>query len=120
MKKTKSTAGVSLHIACYQGQVEVVARLLASGADPNGPAEPGGYEWISCEGSRPRPLNCVAIAWTMTENHVEIARLLIEHGAIVYASVLEDHNIESACIPSMTGGTADSALRRLLEAARSR
>ena len=104
---------MNLHIACYQGQVDIVARLLASGADPNGPAEPGGYEWISCAGSSPRPLNCVAIAWTMTENHVEIARLLIEHGATVDDSVLRDHMIE------MTGSTADLALRRLLDAARS-
>jgi hypothetical protein len=48
----------------------------------------------------------------MTENHVEIARLLIEHGAVADDSVLEDHTIE------MVGGTADSALRRILEAAR--
>jgi hypothetical protein len=50
----------------------------------------------------------------MTENHVEIARLLVEHGAVVDDSVLRDHTIESV------GGTADAALRRLLEAARSR
>jgi hypothetical protein len=50
----------------------------------------------------------------MTENHVEIARLLIEHGAVVDDSVLRDHTIE------MVGGTADSALRKILEAARSR
>jgi hypothetical protein len=50
----------------------------------------------------------------MTENHVEIARLLIEHGAIVDDSVLDDHTIE------MVGGPIDSALRNLLEAARSR
>jgi hypothetical protein len=48
----------------------------------------------------------------MTENHVEIARLLIEHGAVVDDSVLENHTIE------MVGGSADSALRRILEAAR--
>ena len=102
--------GMSLHEACYQGRVEVVAQLLASGADPNGPADPTEREWISCAGGSPMPLNCVAIAWTMTENHVEIARLLIEHGAIVDDSVLLDHTIE------MVGSTADSALRRLLEA----
>jgi hypothetical protein len=56
----------------------------------------------------------VAIAWTITEDHVEIARLLIEHGAIVDDSVLDDHTIE------MAGGTSDSALRRILEVARSR
>ena len=116
MKKTRSTspARLSLHIACYQGQVDVVTRLLASGADPNEPADPAEHGWVSCAGSSPRPLNCVAIAWTMTENHVEIARLLIEHGATVDDSVLSDHTLE------MTGGTADSALRQLLEAARSR
>jgi len=105
---------MSLHEACYQGRIDVVAQLLASGANPNEPADPTAREWISCAGSCPRPLNCVAIAWTMTENHVEIARLLIEHGAVVDDSVLDDHTIE------MVGGTADSALRRILEAARSR
>lgn len=106
--------GTNLHEACYQGRFEVVARLLASGADPNEPADPTGRVWISCGGSRPRPLNCVAIAWTMTENHVEIARLLIEHGAVVDDSVLSDHTIE------MVGGHPDSALRRILYAAGNR
>ena len=106
--------GMSLHEACYQGRIDVVAQLLASGANPNEPADPTAREWVSCAGSRPRPLNCVAIAWAMTENHVEIARLLIEHGAVVDDSVLRDHTIE------MVGGTADSALRRILEAAHSR
>src|SRR5262245_54894077 len=106
--------GMTLHEACYQGRVDVVAQLLASGADPNAPADPSTREWISSAGSHPRPLNCVAIAWAMTENHVAIARLLIEHGAVVDDSVLDDHTIE------MVGGTADSALRRILEAARSR
>jgi ankyrin repeat protein len=105
---------MSLHEACYHGQVDIVAQLLASGVDPNEPADPTEREWISSAGSSPRPLNCVAIAWTMTENHVEIARLLIEHGAVVDDSVLLDHTIE------MVGGTADSALRRLLEASRRR
>jgi hypothetical protein len=50
----------------------------------------------------------------MTEQHVEIARLLIEHGAVVDDSVLLDHSLESA------GGAADLALRGLLEAVRSR
>jgi hypothetical protein len=55
----------------------------------------------------------------MTENHVEIARLLIEHGAVVDDSVLDDHDIEASSPPWMVG-TTDSALRRILEAARSR
>ena len=105
---------MSLHEACYQGRVDVVAQLLASGANPNEPVDPTEREWVSCAGSRPRPLNCVAIAWAMTENHVEIARPLIEHDVVVDDSVLRDHTIE------MVGGTADSALRRILEAARSR
>ena len=74
---------MSLHEACYQGRLEVVRELLAQGADPNGPAAAGERVWISCAGSRPKPLNCVAIAWEVTENHLHIARLLIEHGATV-------------------------------------
>jgi ankyrin repeat protein len=106
--------GTSLHEACYQGRLDVVAQLLANGADLNEPADPTARGWISCAGNRPRPLNCVAIAWTMTENHVEIARLLIEHGAVVDDSVLRDHTIE------MEGGTADFALRSVLETAHNR
>jgi ankyrin repeat protein len=105
---------MNLHEACYQGRVEVVAQLLASGADPNEPADPAEREWVSCAGRSPKPLNCVAIAWTMTQNHVEIARMLIAHGAVVDDSVLRDHAIE------MAGDTADSAFSLLLEAARSR
>lgn len=104
--------GMSLHEACYQGRVEVVAQLLASGADPNGPADPTERQWISCAGASPKPLNCVAIAWTMTATHVEIARLLIEHGAVVDDSVLSDHTIE------MVGSKEDFALRQVLVAAR--
>ena len=105
---------MSLHEACYEGRVDVVAQLLANGADPNEPADPSTREWVSCAGSSPRPLNCVAIAGTMTENLVAIAKLLIAHGAVVDDSVLDDHTIE------MAGGIADSALRRILEAARNR
>lgn len=106
--------GMSLHEACYQGRVEIVAQLLATGADPNEPADPTEREWISCAGRSPKPLNCVAIARTMTESHVEVARLLIAYGAAVDDSVLEDHTIE------MVGSTADSELRGVLEAARGR
>ena len=102
---------MSLHEACYQGRLDIVARLLANGADPNEPADPTRREWISCAGNRPKPLNCVAIAWTMTDKHVAIARLLIEHGAVVDDSVLRDHTIE------MEGGTADFALRSVLDTA---
>jgi ankyrin repeat protein len=103
--------GMGLHVACYEGRLDVVTELLANGADPNEQADPTAQEWISCAGTHPRPLNCVAIAWTMTENHVEIARLLIKHGAVVDDSVLRDHTIE------MEGGTADFALRSVLETA---
>ena len=102
---------MSLHEACYQGRLDVVAQLLANGANPNEPAAPTAREWVSCAGSQPKPLNCVAIAWAMTDNHVEIAKLLIEHGAVVDDSVLADHSVE------MAGDTADLALRRLLESA---
>ena len=104
---------MSLHEACYQGRVDIVAHLLASGADPNAPAAPSSREWTSSAGGLPKPLNCVAIAAHMTTDHVEIARLLIEHGATVEESVLTDHTIE------MTGEAPDMALRRLLEAPRS-
>jgi ankyrin repeat protein len=105
---------MSLHEACYQGRLEVVRELLAQGADPNGPAAAGEREWISCAGSRPKPLNCVAIAWEVTENHLHIARLLIEHGATVDDSVLQDHRIE------MADGPHDWPLYRILEAASQR
>lgn len=109
--RRRAHGGMSLHEACYQGRVEVVAQLLESGADPNESADPSERGWVSCAGSSPKPLNCVAIAWTMTEKHVEIARLLIEAGAVVDDSVLRDHAIE------MVGNIADWALQRLLDAA---
>ena len=96
---------MSLHGACYQGRVDVVAQLLASGANPYEPADPTARAWISC-GGRPRPLNCVAIAWTMTENHVEIARLLIEHGAVVDDSVLRGHQRVGVGGVERVGGSA--------------
>lgn len=105
---------MSLHRACYRGLFEVVADLLASGADPNAPADASETEWISCAGPRPRPLNCVAIAWTMTEAHVEIARLLIRHGAVVDGTVLDDFTMERASLAA----PADVAFSRLLEAER--
>jgi hypothetical protein len=40
--------------------------------------------------------------------------MLVEHGAVVDNSVLQDHTIE------MVLSTADAALRRLLETARNR
>ena len=104
---------MNLHEACYQGRVDIVARLLSSGADPNGPADSNERAWISSAGDSPKPLNCVAIAPEITENHLEIARLLIAHGAVVDDSVLDDHTIE------MVGSTVDAALRQLLESARS-
>ena len=105
---------MSLHEACYLGRLDIVAELLASGADPNARADPTGREWICCAGRYPRPLNCVAIAWTMMEKHVEIARLLIEHGAVVDGSVLDDFTIERASLYD----TADVAFAQLLAAAR--
>jgi ankyrin repeat protein len=105
---------MSLHRACYRGRLDVVARLLGSGADPNARADSSETEWISCAGPTPRPLNCVAIAWTMTEAHVEIAKLLISHGAVVDATVLGDFALERASLDD----PADVAFERVLEAGR--
>ncbi len=88
--------------------VEEVAALLAAGADPNALAEDTGREWISCAEGPPRPLNCVAIAWGISERHLKIASLLIEHGARVDASVIKDHQIE------MAGSTLDRSFQRML------
>jgi ankyrin repeat protein len=102
---------MNLHEACYQGRLDVVERLLADGADPNARADPSGREWISCAGFTPRPLNCVAIAWTMSLDHVAIARLLVSYGAVVDQTVLDDFALERAslCDP------ADVAFERFLE-----
>ena len=54
-------------------------------------------------------LNCVAIAWTMTDDHVRIARLLIERGAHVDPSMLDDLVVEAVGKPN------DVALMTLFE-----
>ena len=41
------------------------------------------------------PLHCVAIAWTHVPEHVEIIRLLVERGAVIAETVLEDFWIET-------------------------
>jgi ankyrin repeat protein len=95
---------MNLHEACYAGRLELVRQLLEAGADPNEPSEDA--RWISAA-ARPRPLNCVAIAWAMTSDHVRIARLLIEHGAVVDASTLTDLDVEAV------GGANDAELSAL-------
>jgi ankyrin repeat protein len=97
---------MSLHQACYAGQLDVVRALLDAGADPNEPSDD--KAWISAA-TRPRPLNCVAIAWGMTEDHVQIARLLIERGARVDETMITDLTVESM------GGLNDAALMDLLK-----
>src|SRR5207253_1183151 len=88
--------GWTLHEAAYQGRSDLVGQLLAAGADPDAPAPEGGRRWISAAGPRPRPLNCVAIAWALGPGHVAVARLLLEHDAHVDETVLRDFNVESA------------------------
>ncbi len=107
-----AAADQGLHEACYRGNLEQVRALVEQGADVNGPAGPGPIHWVSAAGLHPRPLNCVAIAWFMTDQHLAIARLLIEKGARVDDTVISDHNAESAGLP------IDSALRKVLLAAR--
>ena len=97
-----------LHEACYVGDVARVRVLLSEGADANAPAAAGGRTWVSSAGDRPRPLNCVALAWCLGDAHVEIAQLLIAHGALVDATVLSDHGAE------MVGSRADMALAAVL------
>ena len=96
---------LSLHEACYQGRLDIVRMLLATGIDPNCRASENERQWISAAGNQPKPLNCVAIAWGMMMDHISIAQLLIEHGAVVDETVIRDHEIESA------GGNLDNLLR---------
>jgi hypothetical protein len=86
----------TLRDACYVGNVEAVRALLEMGADPD-MADPDddGWAWISAAGKTPTPLHCVAIAWTHVPEHVEIIRLLVERGAVIADTVLEDYWIET-------------------------
>jgi len=56
-------------------------------------------------------LNCVAIAWSITKAHVEIAQLLIDHGASVDETVIRDHEAE------MVFSAEDMLLRQVFRAA---
>ncbi len=97
MKWTDSTGrSFTLRDACYVGNLEAVRALLAMGADASmtGPDEDG-HAWISCGGDTPTPLHCVAIAWAHVPEHVEIIRLLVEHGAVIEETVLEDYWVET-------------------------
>ena len=87
-------SSASLHRAVYAGDLKRVQQLVAGGADVSAQAQTG-EGWITAMGERPRPLNCCAIAWTLTEEHLAIARLLIDRGAIVDDSVFHDYNAES-------------------------
>ncbi|MBK8172591.1 MAG: ankyrin repeat domain-containing protein [Sandaracinaceae bacterium] len=104
-------AQMSLHEACYRGRLARVKQLLDEGADPNAPANPDERPWVSSAGKAPRPLNCIAIAHSLTEDHVEIARLLIARGGRVDHTVLRDHDVE------MLDRKLDRALRQVLLAA---
>ena len=81
---------MDIHQASYEGNVEVVKNLLQNGVDPNCHHDPTS-EWIS----GPTPLNKVCIAWNLTPAHIEIAMLLIRHGAIVDDSHISDFLAES-------------------------
>ena len=87
-------SNASLHRAVYDGDLERVRELLDGGADVSALAQEG-EGWITAMGACPRPLNCCAIAWTLTEEHLEIARLLIDRGAVVDDSVYQDFLAES-------------------------
>lgn len=87
-------SNASLHRAVYNGDLERVRELIDAGADVSARAHEG-EGWITALGACPRPLNCCAIAWTLTEEHLEIARLLIERGAVVDDSVHSDYLVES-------------------------
>jgi len=89
-------ASWSLHEACYAGKLDAVKALLDMGADPNGnAAEDDAWEWISAAGPHPRPLHCAAIAWEHLPEHAEIVKLLVERGAKIEESVLQDYWIET-------------------------
>ena len=84
----------ALHRAVYDGDLERVRELVDGGADVTARAREG-EGWITAMGACPRPLNCCAIAFTLTEQHLAIARLLIDHGAVVDESVYRDYLAES-------------------------
>lgn len=104
-------ASKTLHDACYRGDLRAVRVMLDDGADPNAPADASERPWVSSAGHSPLPLSCVVIAKSITEAHVEIAKLLLARGARVDGNILRDVEVQSLDRPH------DRALRRMLLAA---
>jgi len=93
-----------LHRGAYFGRVDVVRRLLASGADPNEHhARDAG--WVC----GPTPLNKAIVAWRVTAEHVEVVRMLLGAGARVEPHHIDDHRADS------TGSLLDAEILALLE-----
>jgi hypothetical protein len=91
---TKPLEDWSLHDAAYAGQFELARKLIESGADVNARAARP-HRWISsAPAGDPTPLHCVCIAWSMTEGHLQIARLLLEKGARVDKTHRQDFAVE--------------------------
>lgn len=80
-----------LHQAAYVGRVDVVRRLLAEGADPNGHHDEAQTGW-HCG---PTPLSKAICAWTVTADHVTIVELLLAHGARVDDSHFADWSADA-------------------------
>ena len=85
------TKEMDVHQASYEGNVEVVKSLLQQGVDPN-----CSHESNPNRISGPTPLNKICIAWTLTPAHIEIAKMLIRHGAVVDDSHFEDWKAEES------------------------
>lgn len=89
--------GMSIHRACWLGRDEVVRSLLRTGLDPNVLADEDERivgRWEFWPGGPERPIFYLVNVGSCSAGHLNVARLLIAHGAYVIEQDIRDLELE--------------------------